>query len=69
MKTTALTHFIGIVPFGQQHTTWYCIGFGKSGHWQSYSVHLTEADAKRQRARLYRVHRELAAERAARRRK
>ena len=69
MKTTALAHFIGIVPFGQQHTTWYCIGFGKSGHWQSYSCHLTEADAKRQRARLYRVHRELAAEQAARRRK
>jgi len=31
MKLTALGVFIGIVPFGQQHTTWYVVGFGKSG--------------------------------------
>ncbi len=69
MKLTVLGVFIGIVPIGNKPVRWYVIGFGKSGHWQSFSVHQTEADAKRQRTTLYRVHRELAAERAARRRK
>ena len=72
MKTTALTHFIGIVPMPwepHEFSGWLVIGFSKGGRYTALSKHKTAKDAKAWRAQLFKTHRRIANEQAARRRK
>lgn len=72
MKLTALGSFIGIVPvFSAARTApeaWLVVSFDGNCHWTSIGKHTTEAEAKRERARIFKHHRKIADERAARRR-
>lgn len=70
-KLTALGYFVGIQPSWPSRGTvqaWHVTAFDRRGNWKSGSIHATEAEARKARSGLFKHHRKLAKERAARRR-
>lgn len=67
---SALGDFIGVCPeWDDSRRKWLCVAFDKQGNWRSMSVHDCKRSAIKARAKLYRHHRNLNAEREMRRSK
>lgn len=72
MGLSALDIFIGVCPKwddSRRVVTWLCVSFDKRGNWRSMSAYGCKSDAIKARAKLHRHHRNLKAERDARRSK
>ena len=72
MSLSALGIFIGVCPEwddSRRTVKWLCVSFDKRGNWKCMSVHGCKGDAITARAKLHRNHRNLKAERDARRSK
>lgn len=61
---SALGDFIGVCPeWDDSRRKWLCVAFDRQGNWRSMSVHNCKGDAIKARAKLFRHHRKLKAER------
>ena len=64
MRLSALGVFIGVCPeWDDSRRKWLCVSFDKRGNWQSMTAHDCKGSAIKARAKLFRHHRKLKAER------
>lgn len=65
-RTTALGYFIGIHPVGND---WYCVAYNGLGQWRASCKSASLDEAKAERRKWFKNHREIAKGRESKRRR